>query len=126
MKTTKNAIIHELKTRKDRSAWDVAVTQDAIELIDELSGLYVDADSLRDFEHTLLNGADNWSHYSWSGCALVYDGDIAAHYCTPSELERTRHGERRPNRHEEWLDVQARALSQAAKRAYKALIAATR
>lgn len=64
----------------------------------------------------LLNGADNWNQYSRGGCYLVYDADIAELLCTPSELKRTRNGERRPNGREEWLDVQARALHQAARR----------
>lgn len=48
--------------------------------------------------------------------ALIYNGDIAKLLCSPSELKRTRNGERRPNNREEWLDTQARALAQAAKR----------
>ena len=46
----------------------------------------------------------------------TYGGDIAERLCTPSELKKTRHGERRPNSREEWLDTQARALHQAARR----------
>lgn len=61
----------------------------------------------------LLNGARDWSEYSWGGCALIYDGDIAARVCTPSELRRTHGGQRDPNPRETWLDVQARALYQA-------------
>lgn len=61
----------------------------------------------------LLNGARDWSEYSWSGCALIYDGHIAARVCTPSELRRTHGGQRDPNPRETWLDVQARALYQA-------------
>lgn len=61
----------------------------------------------------LLNGARDWSEYSWSGCALIYDGHIAARACTPSELRRTHGGQRDPNPRETWLDVQARALYQA-------------
>ena len=64
----------------------------------------------------LLNGAADWSQYSWGGCSLIYDGDIAERLCCPSELKKTRNGERRPNSREEWLDVQARALFQAANR----------
>ena len=71
-----------------------------------------------------LNGARNWSDYSWGGSAFVYDRDIAAALCTPSELRRTRNGERRPNSREEWLDVQARALHQAFRRMYGAIRAA--
>ena len=45
---------------------------------------------------------------------IIYDEDIAKRVCTPSELKKTRNGERRPNSSEEWLDTQARALYQAA------------
>lgn len=61
----------------------------------------------------LLNGARNWCEYRRGGCALIYDGDIAARLCTASELRRTRNGQRDPNPRETWLDVQARALCQA-------------
>ena len=64
----------------------------------------------------LLNGAADWSQYSWGGCSLIYDSDIAERLCSPSELKKTRNGERRPNSREEWLDTQARALFQAANR----------
>ena len=62
----------------------------------------------------LLNGASSWDEYSWGGCSLIYDGDIAERLCTPSELKRTDHGRLNPNSREKWLDVQARALYQAA------------
>lgn len=64
-------------------------------------------------EAVLLNGAADWSQYSYGGCALIYDGEIAETVCTPSELRRKRGGELQPNSRETWLDVQARALSQA-------------
>jgi hypothetical protein len=39
--------------------------------------------SLRgDLEHKLLNGAENWSQYSWGGCALCYNDQIMKHYLT--------------------------------------------
>lgn len=47
---------------------------------------------------------------------MIYDSDIAERLCNPSELKKTRNGERRPNGREEWLDTQARALFQAANR----------
>lgn len=110
----------ELEARKDRSAWDKGVTVYALELVEQLAeaaeGGYIDANDLtapRMLRKALLNGADDWSAYSWGGCSLIYDGDIAERLCCPSELKRTRNGERRPNSREEWLDVQARALSQA-------------
>ena len=63
---------------------------------------------------TLLNGAENWRAYSYGGCALIYDADIAERLCAPSEYAKKRQGERAPNSRETWLDVQARALGQAA------------
>lgn len=46
------------------------------------------------------------------GCGLIYDRDIAETLCTPSELRKTKNGERNPNSREQWLDVQARAAFQ--------------
>ena len=103
-----------------RSAWDKGVRVYADELLDELldaiRGGWVDLDDMASdnlVRKALLNGASDWREYSWGGCSLIYDGDIAERLCTPSELKRTKHGERRPNGREEWLDVQHRALSQA-------------
>ncbi|MEF2699651.1 MAG: hypothetical protein U0N08_00585 [Oscillospiraceae bacterium] len=115
----KNSITAE----KQRSAWDKGVTQYALELVDELAeqidGGYFDELNLSEpkkVRAALLNGAADWSQYSWGGCSLIYDSDIAERLCCPSELKKTRNGERRPNSQEEWLDVQARALYQAANR----------
>lgn len=117
-----------LEQRKDRSAWDKGVTVYALELVEQLTeaaeGGYIDPADLmapRMLRKALLNGADDWSAYSWGGSSLIYNGDIAARLCCPSELKRTCNGERRPNSREEWLDTQARALFQAANRVYKAL-----
>lgn len=79
---------------------------------------YLDLDAFsndRMLRDALLNGAGDWSQYSWGGCALIYDQEIAKALCNPTELKKTRNGERRPNSREEWLDVQARALGQAAR-----------
>lgn len=120
-----------LEQRKDRSAWDKGVTAYAVDMLQQISdyykGGYISADDLETWataEAVALNGARDWSEYSWGGSALVYDGDIAAALCTPSELKKTRNGERRPNSREEWLDVQARALFQAFHRVYSAIKAA--
>lgn len=102
-----------IETRKTRSAWDKGVTLYALDLLDNIRDLTA-ADSMRDLQTALLNGARDWKEYSWGGCSLCYNSDIAERLCTPSELKRTRGGARRPNSREEWLDVQARALYQAA------------
>jgi hypothetical protein len=82
----------------------------------ENSGADFTPSSSRELEALLLNGADDWKAYSWGGGALIYDSDIAEALCTPSELKKTKNGQRRPNKNEERLDTQARALWQACKK----------
>ena len=120
--TTKE-IRNRLTENKDRSAWKKGVTVYALELLDDLEeqidGGYLTEeifDSPKLLDKAMLNGAKDWNQYSWGGCSLIYDRDIAERLCTPSELKRTKNGERRPNSGEEWLDVQARALNQAARK----------
>ena len=110
---TNTIIINELEKRNDRSAWDKGVNIYAYELVEFIETIPTDS---KEVEAVLLNGAEDWSQYSWGGCSLIYDSDIAERLCTPSELKKTKNGERRPNSREEWLDVQARALSQACNR----------
>lgn len=109
-----------LNGRKCRSAWERGVMQYAEELTAELAeninGGYITLEQLTTADGrkaALLNGAKDWSQYSYGGNALIYDYDIAERLCNPSELKRTRNGERNPNSCETWLDCQARALSQA-------------
>ena len=123
-----DAIREELEAMDKRSAWNRGVTAYALELVDDLEefadGGYFDVDDLnapKVLEKTMLNGASDWNHYSWGGCSLIYNGDIAERLCTPSELKRTRGGQWRPNSREEWLDTQARALFQASNRVRKAV-----
>lgn len=80
---------------KQRSAWDKGVTQYALELVDELAEQindgYVDPTELvkpRALRAALLNGAKDWREYSWGGCSLIYDPDIASRLCCPSELKK--------------------------------------
>ena len=116
-------LYQSIENEKQRSAWNKGVNEYALELVEQLGeqigGGYFDELNLSEpkkVRAALLNGAADWSQYSWGGCSLIYDGDIAERLCCPSELKKTRNGERRPNSREEWLDVQARALYQAANR----------
>ena len=94
-----------------RSAWRRGVKTYALEMIEKAEG---ELAAVADLQKELLNGAANWREYSYGGCALIYDGEIAERLCAPSEYAKTRQGGRAPNSRETWLDVQARALGQAA------------
>ena len=110
-------IIDELykKTHKG-SRWRVAVACDAIDLIEQTERETL-PDDLAELEKILLNGAQDWRAYSYSGLGLIWDADIAAHYCTNSELKRVTQKDgsirQKANARENWADVQARALFQA-------------
>jgi hypothetical protein len=104
---TKNEISARISATSPRSAWSRGVKTYALELLEGLEGDYT--------AEALLNGAENWRAFSYGGCALIYDADIAARLCNPSELKRKNGGCLPPNSSETWLDVQARALNQAAR-----------
>ena len=116
-------IRENLENRKDRSAWNKGVTIYALELVENLEeaiyGGYFEEEDIANnnlLKKALLNGASDWEQFSWGGCSLIYNSDIAERVCCPSELKKTRNGERKPNSREEWLDTQARALYQACNR----------
>ena len=89
-----------------RSAWQRGVKSYAVDLLEDVGDRALT-------KATLLNGADDWSAYSYGCCAMIYDEEIAKALCTPTELKRNRNGERNPNASETWLDCQAKALHQA-------------
>jgi hypothetical protein len=94
-----------------RSAWRRGVKAYALEMVESAEG---ELATVTDLKKDLLIGARTWKEYSYGGCALIYNGDIAERLCAPSEYRKTREGQRAPNSRETWLDVQARALGQAA------------
>lgn len=115
------AVAQKVEQTKTRSAWSKGVKAYAEELIEELreavEGGYVDESDLsnpRLFEKAMLNGASGWRQYSEGGCSLCYDGQIAERLCAPWELRKTDSGRKDPNPRETWIDVQSRALFQAA------------
>ena len=118
--STLDKVAAELEAHKDRSAWGRGVNAYALELVEELRERAAyegrNPEPGKECREWMLNGAQDWNQYSWGGSSLIYDGDIAERLCTPSELKKTRNGERRPNSREEWLDTQARALFQACNR----------
>ena len=118
MKNTISTIYNTILNRKNRSAWSIGVAEYALELLADLEMNVATTPEALDnaslLERALLSGAANWNEYSWGGCSLCYDNAIANRLCTMTELKKTANGTKRPNAREEWLDVQARALYQAA------------
>ena len=110
----KELIVRELENMKKRfarSAWDRGVYDYAFDILeplgDELENVNAD---------TLMNGVNTWTAYSYGGCALICDDDIAKRMCTPSEYKKYLNAG--PNSKlsdsDYWLgDVQTRALFQA-------------
>ena len=101
----------------NRSAWKKGVKKYADELLDNLEERAQSYERLpkdeKELKEWLLNGAMDWEDYSYGGCSLIYDGDIAERLCTPSDLKKKDGGRLDPNSQESWLDVQTRALRQA-------------
>ena len=116
-KMNKEATLDKLKAVKCRSAWSKGVKEYAYLLLDNIFS-YSDCKSITDFKslhEELLDGKKNWHQFSWGGYALIYDEGIAKTLCSPSELKKCKNGILRPNKKEQWLDVQAQALFQAEK-----------
>ena len=108
-------LYNKIALKKVKSKWEQGVKMYALDLIEEADENGIDLLTMKtsDLEVTVLNGAKDWYDYSFGGCSLIYDEDIAKRLCTPLQLEKTRNGKREPNKFETWLDVQARALYQA-------------
>ena len=105
------------KNARTRSAWDNGVKAYALDLLEELDWNYYPEELVtsKNVTAAMLRGAPDWLQYSEGGLALCRDEDVALRLCNNTELKVTRYGERRPNKKESWLEVQARALFQASR-----------
>ena len=99
------------------SAWKRGVKEYTDELLDNLEEKAQYYERLprneKELKEWLLNGAMDWEDYSYVGCSLIYDSQIAERLCTTSELKKKEGGRLAPNNRESWLDVQTRALRDA-------------
>ena len=128
MKTTLEIIrenLNAINNSDARSAWARGVGVYALELMDEYAeavknGYATGTETGNALENKLLNGARDWKQYSYGGGALINDGDICERLSAPWEIRKTDSGRLNPNSAETWLDVQARALYQAAERVKRA------
>lgn len=87
-----NIIILEFKKQIRISKSDRAKLYYINDLLESLEDMEIIKD-LKDYtkdqlERLLLNGADNWLHYSYSGCSLCYNSEIADRILTPSQQKR--------------------------------------
>lgn len=107
---------HKIEERPVRSAWSRGVKEYALEMVDHLEE-YNDGDiphTMENLNAWLLNGARDWKQASEGGSWLITNEEIAQRLCSPAELKKVAGGRRQPNKRETWIDVQARALFQAA------------
>ena len=114
----KNIYTNELRKLvaefENGSAWKKGVKEYADELLDNLEEKAQYYERLprneKELKEWLLNGAMDWADYSYGGCSLIYDGDIAERLCTPSELKKKDGGRLAPSRYKTWFDEQSEAL----------------
>lgn len=101
------------KTEQKRGQWNKTMAYYADFLLDS----YIDICKWRADQNeaipalsldVVLDGALGWNQYSYGGCALVYDGDIAKTVFTPAQFTKWQQG--RKVTAEPLLDIQARAL----------------
>ena len=117
IKANIHADIDRLKLRK--SAWNNGLKQymhDFIDYDDILFDKLIKSKSFYDFKQILLNGADNWTHHSWSGCSLCYNYDILERLFPANIIKRYQNSSMVNGMH--LLDIQAKALRQACKKLY--------
>lgn len=117
-KSMENIYTNELRKLVEEipntSAWKRGVKEYADELLDNLEERAQSYERLpkneKELKEWLLNGAMDWEDYSYGGCSLIYDGQIAERLCTPSELKKKDGGRIVPKRGETWFDEQSKAL----------------
>ena len=77
-----------------KSFWKRGVKEYAIDFIEN-----IEDDEIIN-KRSILNGAQDFKEYSYSGLTLIYDKDIAKRLCTPSKLKITKNGKKLPNQNE--------------------------
>ena len=118
--TAKNIqkVVIEVNNTKTRSAWSKGIKAYALDILANFEEWRKwneeNGESVPELDEcTALNGASDWSAWSYGGCGLVYDVYIAERLCTPSELRKLYGGARVPLGAATWCDIEARAAWQA-------------
>ena len=98
-----------------RSQWERGVEFYAHFLVNNLDDNYLPENiEIDNLYSILLNGASGWHEFAWGGCGQVYNTDIANTLLTPSQRKRITQADTINGYH--LLDLEARALGQAANR----------
>lgn len=104
----------EKMSRAERSYWSRGVASlirdYAEKVLSEHDGEIISA---RDFYKLWNCGADSLRDAVYGGSFDIWNYDIAKRLCTPSKLKKSNEGMRSPNKRENWLDVEIRAMYQA-------------
>lgn len=116
--------IEELKNKLNkeqkhaRGTYQRGVYEYAFELVDNIADNYITTaeelehlESITNLKERALNGAENWTQYSWGGCSLCYNYDILSRLFCKSIVKKYENADSVRSRH--LLDYQADALSKA-------------
>lgn len=112
----------EKMSKTERSCWSRAVASlirdYAADVLGEHDGETV---SNKELFRLWSCGSETLKDAVYGGCFDIWNYDIAKRLCTPSEFKRSNEGMRNPNRRENWLDVEYRAIYRAVCLAYNIL-----
>lgn len=116
IKELKNKLEEEQKHA--RGTYQKAIYQYAFELVDNIADNYITTaeelehlESITNLKERALNGAENWTQYSWGGCSLCYNFDILSRLFCKSIVKKYQYADTIRGRH--LLDWQASTLSKA-------------
>lgn len=83
--------------KKARGTYQKAICKYAFELVDNIADAYITTaeelehlEKITNLKERALNGAENWSQYSWGGCSLCYNYDILKRLFCPSIVKNTK------------------------------------
>lgn len=109
----KNKLNEEQK--KARGTYQKAICEYALELCDNIADNYISTaeelehlENITNLKERALNGAENWTQYSWGGSSLCYNYDILTRLFCPSLVKKYQYTDTIRGRH--LLDYQASAL----------------
>ena len=116
VKELKNKLNEEQKHA--RGTYQKALYQYAFELVDNIADNYISTaeelehlENITNLKERALNGAENWTQYSWGGGSLCYNYDILTRLFCPSLVKKYQYSDTIRGRH--LLEYQASALARA-------------